>query len=166
MINEIYDIDDISEDKKVFTIDSDTKADWAINIIKKEQAEQERLVNIIDEEIEILKNKRERILNSTKTNFLKSLLFQYFESIAEDDKKQLKTCTKYKLPNGELVFKKPTVTYERDNDKIMNWLSSHNKFEYIKTNPSIDWSALKDAVFFNEVEGITEIQTEAKFEVK
>lgn len=162
----VYDIEDITEDKKEFVIDSDTKAEWAINIIKQEQAEQERLVNIIDEEIAILQAKRERILDSNKTAFLKGKLAQYFESIAEENKKQLKTCIKYKLPSGDLVFTKPQIKYERDNDKIISWLTDHNKYEYIKTNPTVDWAELKNTEFFKEIDGITEIQTEAKFEIK
>lgn len=161
----VYDIEDITEDKKEFVIDSDAKADWAISIIKQEQAEQERLINSIDEQIEILQAKRERILDNDKCRFLKGKLNQYFESIT-DGKKELKTCIKYKLANGELVYKKPQVKYERDNDKILAWLSDNNKYEYIKTNPSVDWSELTKTEFFKDIDGITEIMTEAKFEVK
>ena len=85
----MYDIEDITEEKQEFVIDSDVKADWAIKIIKQEQAEQERLVNIIDEEIEILKAKRERIADNSKTAFLQGKLAQYFESIAAENKKDL-----------------------------------------------------------------------------
>lgn len=162
----VYDIEDITEDKKEFVIDSDIKAEWAIKIIKQEQAEQERLINIIDEEIEILKAKRERIADNNKTSFLQGKLAQYFESIAKENKKDLKTCIKYKLASGELVYKKPQVKYERDNDKIISWLTENNKFEYIKTNPSVDWSELTKTEFFKDIDGITEIMTEAKFEVK
>lgn len=162
----MYDIEDITEEKQEFVIDTDTKADWAINIIKQEQAEKERLVNILDEEIEILKNKRERILNTDKTTNLKGKLADYFESIAEENKRDLKTCTKYKLANGELVFTKPQIKYERDNDKIISYLTAHNLYDYIKTNPSVDWEKLKKTDFFHLVDGVTEITTEPKFEIK
>lgn len=162
----VYDIEDITEEKKEFVIDSDAKAEWAINIIKQEQKEQERLVNIIDEEIAILEAKRQKILDNSKTSFLKGKLAQYFESIAAENKKELKTCIKYKLPSGDLVFTKPQPKYERDNDKIISWLTKHNKFEYINTNPTVNWSELKNTEFFKDIDGITEIMSEAKFEVK
>lgn len=161
----VYEIDDITDEKKEFVIDSDIKADWALSIIKQEQDEQQRLLNSIDEQIEILKAKRERIADNDKCRFLKGKLNEYFESIQEG-KKELKTCIKYKLANGELVFKKSQINYERDNDKIIAWLTEHNKFEYIKTNPSVDWQELKNTEFFKDIDGITEVQTEAKFEVK
>ena len=161
----VFDIEDITEDKKEFVIDSDAKADWAINIIKQEQAEQERLINSIDEQIEILKAKKERIAENDKCRFLKGKLNQYFESIT-DGKKELKTCIKYKLANGELIFKKSQKKYERDDKAILEWLNQHDKYDYIKVTHSVDWSALKDADFLNEVNGITEIDTEPTFEVK
>ena len=161
----VYDIEDITEDKQEFVIDSDSKADWALSIIKQEQDEQQRLLNSIDEQIEILKAKRERIADNDKCRFLKGKLNEYFESISEG-KRELKSCIKYKLANGELVYKKPVINYERDNDKIIAWLTEHNKFEYIKTNPTVDRQELKNTEFFKDIDGIKEVTTEPKFEVK
>ena len=161
----VYEIDDITDEKKEFVIDSDAKADWALSIIKQEQDEQQRLLNSIDEQIEILKAKRERIADNDKCRFLKGKLNEYFESISEG-KRELKSCIKYKLANGELVYKKPVINYERDNDKIIAWLTEHNKFEYIKTNPTVDWQELKNTEFFKDIDGIKEVTTEPKFEVK
>lgn len=161
----MYDLEDIVEEKQEFTIDSDAKADWACKIIKQEEAEVERLTATIDEEIEMLKAKKDRLQEQLigKTSFLKGKLAQYFETV---EKKELKTCFKYKLPSADLVFVKPSIQYERDNDKILSWLTEHNKFDYIKTNPSIDWAELKKTEFFKDIDGITEIQTPARFEVK
>ena len=162
----MYDIEDISDnEKQEFVVDSDSKADWCCKIIKQEQSEFERLSNTIDEEIQILKNKKERLQQQleNKTAFLKGKLADYFETV---EKKELKTCYKYKLPSADLVFVKPSIQYERDNEKILNWLTENSKFEYIKTNPSVDWQELKKTEFFNNIDGITEIQTPARFEVK
>ena len=163
MYNEIYQIEDITEENQEFVIDSDCKAEWAINIIKQEQAEQNRLLNVIDEEILRLKAKRDAIAENDKTRFLRGKLFEYFSTVQAKD---MKTCQKYKLPSGELVFKKPQKKYERDDNAILEWLNNHDKYDYIKVTHSVDWSALKDADFFPQVEGITETMTEAKFEVK
>lgn len=162
----MFDIEDVAEEQqKEFTIDTDVKADWACRIIKQEEAEKNRLQKVIDEEIEILQAKKEKLEAQfiNNTGFLRGKLADYFEKV---EKRELKTCYKYKLPNAELIFTKPSVKYERDNDKIINWLSENNKFEYIKTNPSVDWAELKKADFFTQIDGVTAVQTEAKFEVK
>lgn len=162
----MYEIEDITDaEKQEFTVDSDSKADWCCKIIKQEEAETERLTKTIDEEIEMLKAKKERLQEQllNKTAFLKGKLAQYFETV---EKKELKTCLKYKLPSADLVFVKPAVQYERDNDKILSWLTEHSKYEYIKTNPQVDWAELKKTDFFEEIDGITKVMTVAKFEVK
>ena len=70
------------------------------------------------------------------------------------------------MPSGDLVFVKPSVKYERDDAKIIDWLTNNNKMDYIKVTPSVDWAELKKTVFFKDVDGITEIPTEARFEVR
>jgi phage host-nuclease inhibitor protein Gam len=160
----LYDIDDIQQGNQGFIIDSDSKADWACKVIKSEQAETERLINAIDEEIEMLEEKKKYYTEQccNKTAFLKNKLANYFETV---EKKELKTCYKYKLPSADLVFMKPSVRYERDNDKILSWLTEHSKFEFIKTNPSVDWAELKKTDFFKDIDGITEVMTDAEFKI-
>ena len=162
----IYELEDIckEEEKEKFAIRDDGTANWAISCIKEEEKEFERLCNGIDEQITMLKNKKDQLekqLNN-KTSFLKGKLAEYFDIV---EKKEFKTCYKYKLANGELVFMKPAVRYERDNAKILDWLTAHNKYEFIKTNPSVDWAELKKTDFFRDIDGITEVQTEAEFKI-
>lgn len=161
---QLYDLNDIQEQGKEFVIDSDSKADWACKVIKQEQAETERLQNAIDEEIALLEEKKKYLQDQlqNKTAYLKGKLCMYFETV---EKKELKTCYKYKLPSADLVYMKPAVKYERDNDKIISWLTEHNKYEFIKTNPSVDWAELKKTDFFRDIDGVTEIQTEAEFRI-
>lgn len=162
----MYDLEDITDaEKQTFVVDSDSKADWCCKIIKQEEAEVERLTNTIDEEIDMLKAKKERLQQQliSKTGFLKGKLADYFETV---EKKELKTCFKYKLPSADLVFVKPSVKQERDDSKIIDWLTNNNKMDYIKVTPSVDWAELKKTVFFKDVDGVTEVQVPARFEVK
>lgn len=161
----MYDLEDIAEEKQEFVIDTDTKADWALKIIQQENKEVERLCKTIDEEIEMLKLKKQRITDSldNKTGFLQGKLFEYFDTIQP---RELASCYKYKLPSGELVYKKPTVKYERDDEKILDWLANNGKSDYIKHTLSVDWAELKKTDFVNQVDGITEVQVPARFEVK
>ena len=161
----MYDLEDIQEEKQEFVIDTDAKADWALKIIQQENKEVERLCKTIDEEIEMLKLKKQRITDSldNKTGFLQGKLFEYFDTIQP---RELASCYKYKLPSGELVYKKPTVKYERDDEKILDWLANNGKSDYIKHTLSVDWAELKKTDFVNQVDGITEVQVPARFEVK
>ena len=144
----IYELEDIcqEEQKENFSITNDKLADWALKIIQKERQEVERLTRTIDEEIEMLKLKKQRITDSldNKISFLQSKLFEYFNTV---ESKELKTCYKYKLPSGELVYNKETVKYERDDEKIIQWLTDHNPMDYIKVKPSVDWAELKKTDF-------------------
>lgn len=161
----MYEIEDIIEEKQGFIIDTDAKADWTLRVIQKERQEVERLAKTIDEEIEMLKLKKQRITDSldNKIGFLQSKLFDYFRTV---ESKELKTCYKYTLPSGELVYNKETVKYERDDEKIIQWLTDHNHMDYIKIKPSVDWAELKKTEFVNEIDGITQVKVSRKFEVK
>ena len=80
--------------------------------------------------------------------------------------KELKTCYKYKLPSGELVYNKETVKYERDDEKIIQWLTDHNHMDYIKVKPSVDWAELKKTDFVDKINGVTKLNVPMRFEVK
>lgn len=161
----MYDLEDITEEKQEFVIDTDAKADWALKIIQQENKEVERLTKAIDEEIEMLKLKKQKIEESldSKTSYLKEKLFAYFKIVQS---KELKTCYKYKLPSGELVYNKETVKYERDDEKIIQWLTDHNQMDYIKVKPSVDWAELKKTDFVDEIDGVTKLQVPMQFVVK
>lgn len=161
----MYEIEDIVEEKQEFVIDTDAKADWALKIIQKERQEVERLTKTIDEEIEMLRLKKQKIADGldNKIGFLQGKLFEYFNTV---EPKELKTCYKYKLPSGELVYNKETVKYERDDEKIIQWLTDHNHMDYIKVKSSVDWAELKKTEFVDEIDGVTQIKVPRKFEVK
>lgn len=161
----MYDLEDIAEENEEFVINTDAKADWAVKIINKERQEVERLTNAIDEEIEMLKLKKQKLEEKLahKTGFLESKLFDYFRTV---ESKELKTCYKYKLPSGELVYNKETVKYERDDEKIIQWLTDHNHMDYIKIKPSVDWAELKKTDFVDEIDGVTKLNVPMTFTVK
>lgn len=160
-----YEIEDITNEKEPFRVDCDSKADWCVKIIKQEEAETERLIDTINQEIDILKVKKERLQSQlqSKTGFLKGKLAEYFDTV---EKKELKTQLKYTLPSGSLVFVKSTIRYDRDNEKILNWLTENNKYEYIKTNPTVDWAELKKNEDITKIDGVTPVEQPARFEVR
>lgn len=162
----MYDLEDVIDTQKAeFIVTNDIQAEWCVKKIKEDEAEVERLVNVIDDEIEILENKKQKLKDGlvNKTGFLKGKLAEYFETV---EKKELKTCFKYRLPSADLVFVKPSVKYERDDAKIIDWLTNNNQMDYIKIKPSVNWEELKKTTFFKDIDGVTEVMTEARFEVK
>lgn len=163
----MYELEDIcsEEQKENFSITNDKLADWALKIIQKERQEVERLCKTIDEEIEMLKLKKQKIADSldNKIGFLQGKLFEYFQTV---ESKELKSCYKYKLPSGELVYNKEVVKYERDDEKIIQWLTDHNYMDYIKVKPAVDWQELKKTEFVDEIDGVTKLNVPMTFVVK
>ena len=161
----MYELEDITEEKQEFVIDTDAKADWCLKKIQEERKEVERLTKTIEEEIEFLKLKKQKIEEGLdgKISFLQGKLFEYFRTV---ESKELKTCYKYKLPSGELVYNKESVKYERDDDKIIDWLANNGKGDYIKHKLLVDWAELKKTEFVDEIDGVTKINVPMTFVVK
>lgn len=155
-LNEIYDMEDLLADAKEnegekakdYTIKDDASADWAIKIIKKEEATAERLVATIEQEISMLKTKAQRIKENATCGFLKKILCDYYETLPAEAKKLSKTQISYKLPSGSLVFKPESEDIIRDEEAIITALAQNDKTEFIKTKLSLDWAALKPLVEF------------------
>ena len=81
----MYELEDIcsEEQKEEFRISDDKTADWALKIIQKERQEVERLCKTIDEEIKMLKLKKQKIADGldNKIGFLQGKLFEYFRTV-------------------------------------------------------------------------------------
>lgn len=125
-----------------FVIDSDEKAEWAIRKIAEEQAEFDRLSAVCQAEIDKYTRRKEFYQNrlNTRTDGLKSLLQAYFETVHVKD---TKTQQKYELPSGSLILKKASSDYKPDTDKLRAWLESGNMTDYLKTEISPKWAAVK-----------------------
>jgi len=138
---------EIKENNKMenFIIDNDSKAEWALKKIKKEQEEYTRLKKLIDEASEELKEKEEQIKKNfeNKTSYLTSKLAEYFDSIPLEAKKNTKTQQTYKLLTGTLIKKKETIKLIPDKEELIEWLESNSKNEFIKTKKEVDWENLK-----------------------
>ena len=165
-MQEIYELEDIQENEKQdFIIDTPLKADWAVKVIKQEQAENQRLQSVIDDEIELLKLKKQKIADSleNKIGYLQGKLFEYFKTV---EARELKQSYRYTLPSGTLIMNKPTVKYERDDEKILKYLLDNNKFEYIDVVHKLKWSELKNNENLENIDGITKIEIPENFIVK
>lgn len=120
-------------------------ADWAIEKIREAKAEylqQEMLVNakIQQHEEWLAKRKKER---DSKVDFFTMKLEPYFHTAQDIKKKATATQETLKLPSGTLRLKYGSAEYQRDDEKLVDWLKRNNKMEFIKVKESPDWANLK-----------------------
>ena len=125
--------------EETFKIRDDKTADWAITQIHEAENERDRLIELAEEQIKDLTNRindlKEHCVNETK--FLRSCLAEYFETVPT---KETKTQKSYKLLAGTLVFKKPSVKINHDDEKLLEFLDGT---EFVETKKLLKWSEYK-----------------------
>ena len=126
-----------------FVVDSDVKANWCVKKIREAQAEAERLMAIIAEERADLDAKQKAIEEKLKNEVehLKGLVYPYFETV---EKKETKTQQSYKVLDGTLIFKKPSVKIVKpDNDaELVDYLEI-NAPMFVETVKKPIWGEYK-----------------------
>ena len=124
---------------ETFKIENDKTADWAITQIHEAEDERDRLIALAEDQIEDLKNRIEELKAKcdNDTKFLKSCLAMYFETVPSKETKTQKT---YKLLSGTLVFKKPSIKINHDEDKLLEYLDGT---EFVETKKSLKWGEYK-----------------------
>ena len=134
--------EELEEDSAEFVINTDYLANWALKKIKEEDAEAERLKAIAMEEMEDLQRQITLIeeRKDRRTGFLKSKLYDYFNKV---DHKETKTTESYKLLDGSLVWKKPSLKMVPDKDKLLEYVKKHGMPEFVKVKEEVDWAKYK-----------------------
>lgn len=174
-----------------FIIDTDEKAEWALQKIAQEKTDCERMKAVCEQMIENYKRKIEEAKTryESKTSYLKGMLQRYIETVKTKDTKTQKT---YALPSGKLKIKFQKPEYVRDDEKILLWAKKNGYNDFIKTEEKIQWGEFKkvtdikkDAIVDeetgelidytpyyvidtngNKVEGVTVVEREPVFEVE
>ena len=172
---------DAEQDRKL--IDCNSKADYFIKLIKKEQEEINKINDYVDQEIEKTRIVYDNYRNEEVTKRQKQIdYFKFMLEIYTIDSLEGKKAKSIKLPHGVLQIRKqqPTITVT---DETLEWLIN-KKPELVKTKTkvekSIDKNKLKKDGFINdsnvmfveidnvnvEVPGVTVTQNPDKFEIK
>lgn len=160
-----------------FVIDSDEKAEWALEKIKAAREERDRLWDLVIAKQEELDRKKTEIEEryEQETSYLLFRLKDYMETVKV---KSTKTQDTYQLLSGKLVRKKPSVDYIVNQEELLGWLQSNNMGEYIKTVVSPKWGEIKKLLTGNTetgfatteagevVDGVTAIEKQGSFEIK
>jgi hypothetical protein len=141
--------------KPEFTIDNDKTAEWALEKIREEKDEYERIQALADDAIAKAQHKADQAKKRYEANssFLTSKLAQYFETVP---KKATKTQETYRLLSGTLVRKLPSTKPTPDKEKLAAWLKANGYANYIKTVEEPRWGDFKKLLNFDKVPTVKE----------
>ena len=125
-----------------FVIDNDKKADWAVEKIKDERAELDRLRKIALDRIAELNQRVKELQERTdrRTGNLEALLVEYFQTVTPS--KVTKTQTQYALLSGKLVMKHQQPEFVRDEAALLAWAETTAP-ELVKVKKEVNWADLK-----------------------
>lgn len=131
-----------------FVIDTDAKAEWALQKIREARTDRDRWVKWYKEKIDEI---------TAQTDFdtmnLERMLAEYFANVPH---KVTKTQESYKLPGGKLVMKTQNPEYKRDDKAIIDWVKANGMPQFVKVKEELAWQELKDATAVFEGHIVTE----------
>lgn len=131
-----------------FVIDTDAKAEWALDKIREARADRDRWVNWYKAKIDEITEQTE-----FDTMNLERMLAEYFATVPH---KKTKTQESYKLPGGKLVLKTQNPEYSRDDKTVIEWAKKNGFAQYVKVEEKLAWQELKDATEMFEGHIVTE----------
>lgn len=145
------------EQKEVWKVDDDLKADWCLDKIRESQAKYERFETVAKNKIKQIESvlKKEKDKYKNEVSFFEGKLREYFETVETEETKTLK---KYKLPSGQLKVKKGSTTFKYDKKKLVEVADKYeNMQDYIKIKKDFDWANFRKNL---EIKGNTIVNKE------
>lgn len=121
-----------------FCVDNDVKADWTLRKIAEIQNERDTMLAFYDGQIKKAKEQADQ-----RISYLMEHLRRYTACVPM---KETKTQSKYSLPSGDLVLKKPAVAFRRDDEKLLQWLKDSDNGGLIAVKMSPAWAEIKKAI--------------------
>ncbi len=176
-----------AEQAEEFRITDDGAAGWALRKIRRARedhaayaaqcnariAQLQAAIDKITERLNVSANSAART-----EEFFRGKLAEYFDGLPEGAIKATKTLRKYKLPEGELVYKAlPPAMTCADDDRLLFWLRENRMYEKIKTVEKPMWADVKAELVASPagavypetgevVPGVTVVMREPVFEIK
>ena len=117
--------------------DSDGKAKWICEQIKKIEDNRDYMVAWYKEQIEKAKQAAE--FERLKWE---SYLAAYFDTVPH---KKASKSESYAFPGGKLVLKRQDPEYKKDENTVIEWLKANNAAQFVKTEEKLAWQDLKNA---------------------
>lgn len=131
-----------------FVIDTDAKAEWALQKIREAREDRDTWVKWYQDKIKEITEQTD-----FDTMNLERMLAEYFASVPH---KKTKTQESYKLPGGKLVLKTQNPEYKRDDKAVIEWAKANGFDQYVKVEEKLAWAELKDATAVFEGHIVTE----------
>ena len=119
-----------------FVIDTDAKAQWALDKIRKARKDRDMWVKWYTDKIAEIKAQTD-----FDTMNLERMLAEYFATVPH---KKTKTQESYPLKGGKLILKTQNPEYKRNDATVIDWLKKNNMTEFVKVKEELDWAGLKD----------------------
>jgi len=135
--------EEMKELAETFVVDSDQKADWALERIIEQRKEISRIEKLYVERKAELASKYLEITSAIdlKIAHLEGLLEAYLNTI---DCKPTKAGTKkYRLLSGSIAMKRQEPKYETNNEALVQWLLSAGRTDLVNTQQTPAWGELK-----------------------
>jgi phage host-nuclease inhibitor protein Gam len=165
---------DSETDQQGFTIDDDSKANWALRKIAQHKKKIEENNLLAEEEIYKIEawNKQMNDEAQQSIDYFQSLLAEYAGEKRKSDPK-FKTL---KLPSGRIRFKKQQPQYVYDDDAVLESLKESGYTDFVKVKESVDKAGIKkqfkavngglvDPDTGEFIDGVTVVDRDDKFEV-
>lgn len=142
-------IDDFEEatamaDREAFSVDTDSKAEWAIKKINERRDERDRLVKVCEEQIAEYRVKADAYKEKCERDveYYIIQLEQYFQTVPHH---VTKTMEKYALPSGNLIMKQKEPEYKRA-DTLAEELEAKGLDGFLKVKKVENWAELKKII--------------------
>ena len=119
-----------------FVIDTDAKAQWALDKIHEARKDRDMWVKWYTDKIAEIKAQTD-----FDTMNLERMLAEYFATVPH---KKSKTQETYPLKGGKRILKTQNPEYKRDDKTVIDWLKKNNMTEFVKVKEELDWAGLKD----------------------
>lgn len=171
----IFYSDEEKAERPAWRITDDSCADWAIQRIKEEREELNRIRELAAEQMARIDMKlaaaERRYENGT--NFLTARLAEYFETVPH---KKTKTQLSYRLLSGTLKKKLGSMAMKQDDEKLLEYLKTTGNEDMITVTEKPKWGEFKkrleivagqivDTETGEFVEGVEIVQNPDKFTV-
>lgn len=131
-----------------FVIDTDQKAEWALEKIREARSDRDSWVVWYNKKIDEIKAQTDE-----NTGWLERLLWDYFSTVKH---RVTKTQETYPLKTGKLVYKTQNPEFKRDKKTVIKWLKDNGHPEFVKITEDLDWENLKAATAVFEGHVVTE----------
>lgn len=141
---ELEELDSQNDPEGGFEVTDIEKADWCLEKIREHRREIEKWTSYHEAEKNRVCMRHENAIFKLES-MLRGFFFQQDEAGLT---RKTKTMTICNLPTGRIFIKHQQPEFERDDEKILEWLRV-NAPHLVKVTETVDWAGMKSAYTFD-----------------